>query len=217
MTTMNRTRICPKCSRPLREGKRVCLYCNPRSPGKKSAVDAARSRDLKMEAHIRAIAIWYRVFGVVYGGCFLLAFFITLAKGVGIQTQGVLGLGVVVCVLSYLVGHFLKRYSDPARIISGILAIVAGGSLFIQAMAAGGEGSIFTAGLIIYYGFVCWALFSRRARKICSGKYRKVSERTAYVVPKTFHSPFFWAPMIPILLTLIALFALLYVFSALAS
>ena len=84
-----------------------------------------------MEAHIRAIAIWYRVFGVLYGGIFLLTFFIYLSNDVGFEVQGLIGLGVVACILSYILGHFLKRYSGHARIIAGILAIVAGGSLLI--------------------------------------------------------------------------------------
>ena len=181
-------------------------------------MEAARSRDLKMEAHIQAIAIWYRVSGVLYGVILLIAFLITLGmKTVDFRIRGLIGLGVAVCLLSYLLGHFLKRYFNQARVIAGILAIVTGGSSLIQSLAEGGKSSIFTAGVIFYYGAVCWALFSRRARRICSEKYRQVAERTAYVKPKTFNSPFFWIPMIMFLLTLVALFALLSMMTVIVS
>jgi hypothetical protein len=100
-------------------------------------------RDFKMEGHLSAIALWYRISGILGLVCTGLFLLLTpLAIG-GIRKLGTLGaLGehsgdiltflviVVVAAMllfsigSLLLGRRLDRYSNAARIIAGVLGAV---------------------------------------------------------------------------------------------
>ena len=176
---------------------------------------AGRSRALKTEAHLQAIALWYRVYGVLFGALFLLALLLMVRVGVDPLRIGIVGACIAPCILSYVLGRLLKRYSNVARVVAGILAAIAAVSTAISAVPPEDTFTLLAAaGLVVYYGAATWVLFSRRARRICSERYAELVARSAFVKPKMFNSPFFWIPMILILLVLWLMLAAMLLLAA---
>jgi hypothetical protein len=159
-----------------------------------------------MEAHVQAIAIWYRIGGVLAG----LAGLLILAGGaMGGSAAGaaLMFAGLVVAgmgVLIYVLGHHLAKYSNVARIIGGVLAVLGLGMQGIQlltivagaAPAGQSAGVAFALGLLQmgYNGALAWALFNARSSAICTEPYRQAVQQSPGERPPTYASPFFWGP-----------------------
>ncbi|GEM_PF-2339762 len=228
------SRKCPECSADNPRESQLCQACG--APLTSAAVgigrrEAAGRRDLGMEAHLRAIAIWSRIGGVLYMLAAVAVLVIGLIgigvmsgskRGGGAEAAGAaMGIMVVVAVLIggigvlvFLLGHYLAKYSNTARIISGVLTIIGivciGCNLIgtVAGLAGGGsrggapEGGVLLVTVLVtlaqaaYYCGVAWVLFNSRSSAICTYPYHQLVAQTPSQQPPTYRSIFFWAPFI---------------------
>jgi hypothetical protein len=131
-----------------------------------------------------------------------------------------------------VLGHFLSRFANGARIAAGVLTII---SLVIVAarfvltamlysrMSDDVYGSFYysarpsLAGPIaslllstIWSIAIAWTLFSGRAAQVCAPSYRTIVARTPMMRAPMVKSPFFLIPMVGVaLVVLMALFAVM--------
>jgi hypothetical protein len=215
----------------------LCPICGAGQPGVDGAhLEMALRRDLIMEAHLGALAIWYRV-GAVLGVVGALAIVVGLgaaASGLrnldgggawgtgGALFAGALGwmamLMVAVSAGSYVMGHYLARYVNAARVAAGVIAVLGlvltvvrtGFTIYVVERAydlyGGGRygyggpslgGIIFWALVTIMWSIaVTWALLSRRSATVCTPEYRTIVARTRELKAPTFKSPFFVLPLV---------------------
>jgi hypothetical protein len=194
---------CPRCGEPMFKVLEACPKCGAWSG----------RRDLAMEGHLRAIALWLRVGGLLSLGMLGLMLFISSQArlpqgGMELMISGGVSLGFIV------LGFALSRYSNAARIITGILTILYG-LVLLGTIALGGAASIVAfVWLALWGAWSCallWALFNSRSARICTAAYRDGVAATPDQRPSIFRSVFFWIPMGVIIfmigLTLIAALA----------
>jgi hypothetical protein len=121
---------CDSCGRSVTSNPIMCDLCGSAAPGADpTKVALGGQRDLIMEAHLRALAIWQRVGGVLLGvaAVWLVGTsMLTSHEGAfGGTLAAVAMFGAVFCLVlaagSFVIGHFLARYSNVARIIAGVL------------------------------------------------------------------------------------------------
>ncbi len=219
---------CPFCAETIQAAAKVCPFCKsdlaPGAARRRERADDESRRDLDMEGHLRAIALWYRIGGVLIAVAGLVAAFALPALMGG--KAGAAGAGCVVAVLigmvglgagSYAIGHFLWKYSNAARIVAAVLTILGMLSNVIQvagpAMGAGrpGQGAADMIGGLIGIGWsiaLLWALFNARSAAICTPPYASSVMRTPHLQPSALGSPFFWMPfLIAVIFVAIALMA----------
>jgi hypothetical protein len=137
------------------------------------------------------------------------------AVGMGVMLFLVL-LGGGLCVLIYLLGHHLAKYSNAARIIAavltilGILATVCNGLGTMAGVAGAGRGDAPAGAMMImllvvllqgaYYVAQAWALLNSRSGAICTDQYKSLVAQTPSEQPPTYSSPFFWIPLVLLVL-----------------
>jgi hypothetical protein len=168
-------------------------------------------RDLPMEGHLRALALWYYLISLVLMAMVVL--FITE----GIQKDHAFAGNMVMSAIFILVaagfaslGCFLSRYSDSARFAAKVLTIVwlvlsLPGSL-LGAFGAIGDwrvGEAQTSSLVLTVGgglmnlgwqlAILWVVDSERTAEICTPEYR--SNARSKPGPSGFSSPLFWLPL----------------------
>lgn len=244
---------CDTCGRPNKSNPLICETCGAAAPGADAAqVSLALQRDLHMEGHLRALAFWYRVGAVlmVAGGATLLGVFGWIGGaamrggggspwgGSGAMWAGALGY-VATFVLaaaggSWVLGHFLSRFANGARIAAGVLTIVslvlvAGrfvvtamlynrmsddlyGAYYARPSLAGPIASFLLSA--IWSIAIAWTLFSGRAAQVCAPAYRTIVARTATMRAPMAKSPFFIVPLVG---TILVAFMLLMMFVRLRS
>jgi hypothetical protein len=110
---------------------------------------------------------------------------------------------------SLLIGRYLNRYSNVARVIAGAfgafglaLNVISTLSTVFQAsrgvtptwMALFSSANLAFGSL--WSGAHLWALFNQRAAVICTPGYRALIARKPMEQPKTYSSPFFWLPFV---------------------
>ncbi len=212
--------VCRACSNTIEDEAQVCTVCGAARPRAGSLRGAAASRDWGMEAHLRALAIWYRLGGVL---AVIVALIFGFKGGGAMSGAGPLAqLGIALAVLMGLLGaaycvlgELLARYWNAARIISaGLTILQMVGNLYSMVSAPGG-GSI-VGGLIglAWYGAIAWALLNGRSSAICTAGYRDLVARSPSLKPPTFKSPFFWIPLVLICLGIALVVALFGMFAA---
>ena len=82
-------------------------------------------RDLMMEAHLQAIAIWYWIaaaVGVAAAGVMVVFLKDTLPAEVQRGMKAGMVIGVILAALSYGLGSYLMKYAEGARITGGVIA-----------------------------------------------------------------------------------------------
>jgi hypothetical protein len=205
----------------------ACPFCQQpagvKAGTREGVKEAAARRDLAMEAHVTAIALWYRI-GALLGGVGLVLVLVSTIGSAGrIRSEMmviivvVLALCLGLVVLMYLLGLHLGRFSNTARIIALVLTLLGmAGSVLQMGMASVlSVGSPYSKGpplgpsVAMHLVSLCWsaaylwALYNRRAVALCTPEYIEGVSRSPGVRPPTYGSPFFWAPFILLALTVV--------------
>ncbi len=223
---------CDGCGRTVRNNDFACDLCLRAKPGSNPLLaDKAARRDLVTEAHFRALALWFRVGGgsmgalLTVGALYILAASSSLHIGRSFDSFGrmagaAMWLGytfmMVICGLYFVVGHFLSRYHNWARIVAVIITLIGASFSLISLVWM----EIATAGIHDKYGGymrhvgpgfgdyfkllvqLAWAaavtktLLGAYANKIVQPEYRAIVEETRSMKPNMFRSPFFVFPAI---------------------
>ena len=224
---------CDTCGRPNHHNPLICETCGAAAPGADAdQVTLALQRDLAMESHLRGLAFWYRVGAIVFGAGFLALFGLVGGALIGLGGSSLHGGGVLwasafgyvaMFVLamvagSYVLGHYLGRFANGARIAAAVLTLVslAFGTLrFVVTCVAYsklsdlyGDVGAFSdrpslAGPIamfllstIWSGAIVLTLFSGRAAQVCAPAYRTIVARTAAMKASMVKTPFFVVPLV---------------------
>jgi hypothetical protein len=210
----------------------MCDLCGSAAPGADpTKVALGGQRDLIMEAHLRALALWQRVGGVLLAvaALWLIGTSLLTSSSPGDFGGTVAALAMFVAVFcivlaagSFVIGHFLARYSNVARILAGVLTalsavmqllrtgallFMSGGSRYgdsygdygsrrYYSYSSGPSGILIVVSLValIWMIALLWVLFNSRSSKICSDRYRDLVAKTPELRPPTFKSPFFVIP-----------------------
>ncbi|HXU72449.1 MAG TPA: hypothetical protein VN947_24170 [Polyangia bacterium] len=238
---------CDTCGRPNHRNPLICETCGAAAPGASpDAVNMALQRDLAMESHFRGLAFWYRVGAILAGVTFLAAFglmgslFMGLGRGSLHGTNALMAgaFGYVAFFVlafvagSYVLGHFLARFSNGARIAAAVLTMfglvgeVARFVLTCMAYSRVAElyadTSYYASGpsllgpIVLFILSVMWCLailvtlLSSRARQVCAPAYRTIVARTAQMRASLWKTPFFVIPLVGS--SLVALFMMRLLF-----
>jgi len=178
-------------------------------------------RDYEMEGHLKAIARWYTVTGVIFqlAALFGAGSLIVRARRLPGQVDPdfvALATYFAISAIALVIGHSLSRFSNVARRVvqwlTGITFLV---SLFGFAtsgldlalgtpknVAAQVIGLVSSAIITIWYGALTWALSSDRSVELCTERYRRAALEDPG--PGGYRSPFFWIPMTLLVLLFIA-------------
>ncbi len=210
----------------------ICPNCGAGAAGADPhLVNLALQRDKVMEGHLQALALWQRL----GGGLAAIAGIWLLVAGNNNRHGGDLGgmisaaatmTGVILLLsgaVSYLLGHFLARYANWARITAGVFATLAL-TLFVVMLALGlyaiatapvirspyyldSGPSVFgvlgrAAITVSWFAAVTWAYLNSRAWTICSPSYHDVIAATPTVKPATWKSLFFVVPCVLLAISL---------------
>jgi hypothetical protein len=167
-------------------------------------------RDLKMEAHLTAIAMWFRICGYLMA----LPALILVIMGIGLAGLGPLVVGTLIRMVGslpvlglglagILLGVYLGRFSNIARITAGVLTVMATTGQVGTVIFLFPYKILMTIELFLGFCFfsvfmiaVLLALFNRRAAVVCSEGYRRLVDFRRGVPPGTYRSPFFWVPFV---------------------
>ncbi|HXU71259.1 MAG TPA: hypothetical protein VN947_18120 [Polyangia bacterium] len=235
---------CDTCGRPNRHNPLICETCGAAAPGADAnQVNLALQRDLAMESHLRGLAFWYRIGAVVFGAGFLVLF--GLVGGALVSSPlhgssalmasafGYVAMFVVAAAAgSYVLGHYLGRFANGARIAAAILSIVGLAFTLLRFVltcvaysrlsALYGDSSLFAdaqpslMGPIVMFvlsalwsGAIILTLFSGRAAQVCSPAYRTIVARTAAMKASMVKTPFFVVPLVVTILAAMVVLRLL--------
>jgi hypothetical protein len=241
---------CDTCGRPNRSNPLICETCGAAAPGADAdQVTLALQRDLPMESHLRALGFWYRLGAIVFGAGFLAMFGVLGRALVGVASlrgsstlfAGAFG-WVAMFVLgmiagSYILGHYLARFVNGARIAAAVLTIVglvAGLGRFVLTVVAYNKldeyyGDVYfarpsLAGPIamfllstIWSIAIAWTLLSGRAAQVCAPTYRTIVARTPTLRASRVKSPFFVVPLVVTLLVAMMVLRLMFALRGYAS
>lgn len=166
----------------------------------------AGRRDVVMEGHLRALALWQMV-PAVLGAIVVLGLLVASVVGqLGAASLVLIAVPGALVVATYALGHFLWRYHSAARLIHLIIAALGVlGSLFELIAAPGVVGKLAALVGAIWPTAILLVLASPRAAHVCTPEYRDLVRRTPTVVVRWYLSPFFYAPFLLFLLAVGAL------------
>ncbi|MCU1277322.1 MAG: hypothetical protein JWM53_868 [bacterium] len=227
---------CDTCGRPNHRNPLICETCSASAPGADpDQVSLALRRDLAMESHLRALGFWYRIGAVLFGVGFLALFGIVGGALAGMPSSlhgsgalwasafGYVAMFVVaLAVGSYVLGHFLGRFANGARLAAGILTILSlafgllrfvvtciaysklsnmygDAGLFYDRPSLAGPIAMFLLSTI-WSGAIVMTLLSSRAAAICAPAYRTIVARTASMKASLVKTPFFVVPLVATIL-----------------
>ena len=256
---------CDTCGRPNHRNPLICETCGAAAPGADAAeVALALQRDLAMESHLRGLAFWYRAGAVVFGAAFLALFALVCVPLVGVPLiggtlagvsslsslhganalwAGALGYVVMFVLVSvagsYVLGHYLGRFANGARLAAAILTIVSlalglvrfvvtcvaysrlsalyGDAGFLDARPSlAGPIAMFVLSAI-WSGAMIVTLLSARAAQVCAPAYRTLVARTASMKASMVKTPFFVVPLVVIILAALVVLRVLLALRGVAS
>lgn len=182
------------------------------------AAQAAASRDLDQERHVRAIAFWWRLSAVL--GVVVLVGALVAAVVLGLPLELLLPMLVAPAFstgCSYLLGRALWTYHDAARwvtlVLNGLgLVLGVGGVLSVMA-----QGGMLIAGAatiqLAWPASIVRCLLDPRSAALCTEEYRLNVERSPGVRVAFWTSPFFIVPAVLLGLALLLLLGA-FVFAA---
>jgi hypothetical protein len=222
---------CDTCGRPTKSNPLICDTCGAAAPGADPVhVSLALQRDLRMEAHLSALAFWYRVGAVLmvvlgFGFLGVFGWLGRLAvggpwRGPGALWAGTLGyvatLVLAAAAAIWLLGHFLARFVNGARIAAAVLSVVSLATMAVRfvltAIAYSRIADLYTGDVYLarpslvgpvasfvlataWMLVITWTLFSGRAAQVCAPTYRTIVARTAELKAPMIKSPFFLVPL----------------------
>jgi len=176
-------------------------------------------RDYEMEGHLKAIARWYTVTGVIFqlAALFGAGSLIVRARRLPGQVDPdfvALATYFAISAIALVIGHSLSRFSNVARrvvhVLVGIIFLLCFlGLLFNGLMLAqgAGNGPQQIPGLVnalfstVWWGSVTWTVGSDRSEEICTDHYRR--DALAHPGPRGYASPYCWVPLILLALSFI--------------
>lgn len=157
-------------------------------------------RELDHERHVRAIAVWFRIGGVLLA---LVAAVLGFGGGHGAVLAFVLG---GVGAVSYALGEGIWSYRNVARWLGVGLAVLSMAGALLDLSNGFGVGRLGAAFHVLYDVAVIYVLTEARAQRIFSEGYRDAvarrSEKVAF-----WTSPFFYMPAFVLALSLTLLVA----------
>jgi hypothetical protein len=175
----------------------MCRECGERTlvPGRDGKPGGVR--DLKHEGHLRAMASWYRIGGLLMIVAAVLMFFGVMMSGGRGKAMGMVvvvvyaGLGTIPLFL----GTALWNYKNWARLVClgfqvlGICLNLLG--LLMNFGLPSLLGFMISTGISAAY---IWALAAAPAVRICSPAYQRLINHDRHGVVRWYASPFFWVP-----------------------
>lgn len=202
------------------------LGAAPGEIGEPSPVDAlppsmsapSESRDLRMEEHVRSIAVWLVVCGILGVVGLLRAAVAPWILPDYWSRPGnfkeVLVLSAVAAPLVaalLLLARKLFSWSNGARVALGLLALgavlaTAWDLIFARSSAKGPELLFHRVGLILsamWWAAVAWVLLHRRAARICTAGYQDRARSAPGEHRAIVRSPFFWIPFLTLSLLML--------------
>jgi hypothetical protein len=191
-------RPCFDCNLINAAGAAACEHCGA------DLRDVPLRRDLKMEAHLSAIAMWIHICGYLTA---LIGLILVMMKFTRFETYRIInnlgdlplpGIGLA----SILVGVYLARFSNFARITAGILTALAMMVQMIILSSSPYDTWLFlrSFSFMVCVGAVLGPLIDRRAAVVCSEGYRGLVDFRRGVPPGTYRSPFLWVPLVGVAL-----------------
>ncbi len=247
---------CDTCGRPNHRNPLICATCGAAAPGADATeVSLALQRDLPMESHLRALAFWYRLGAVLFGSG-ALALIAFLGRAVGLMsladrdahgrtllfagTFGWVAMVIVAAVVgSWVLGHYLGRFANGARLAAAILTIVGlafGLFRFIAFMIVMSRLDAMYAGLgsfaarpslagpiAMFLLSTIWSiamivtLLSGRAAQVCAPAYRTIVARTSAMKASLVKTPYFVVPLVATVLVAMMLLRLAFELRGFAS
>jgi hypothetical protein len=201
---------CPTCREPIT----VPGVIDPAAP-RRSLPRGSGGRDLRMEAHYKAIAIWYRLGGylTLAAGLVVLLMFIASPgrydlPGLALRLAATFGVGG----LCLVIGIYLARFANQARLVAAVLTVLSALGQFAQVARRPGHSLSAAISLAILAAFL-WAFLSKRGAALCSEEYAEKMAQTPHLKPATFASPFFWGFLLLFALLAVLLLLLLVALS----
>jgi hypothetical protein len=171
-------------------------------------------RDPAAEANLKAMALWYAVFGAVPVAMVLST---RELPGMGTLPRGVqAAIGIALCCVFFGVGHLLSEFSGTARVVAKVIHIVAlinAGIVFLSGLswlhllfpglqnAVVLVGTAWVATNLLFYS----AVSSPGAFRVCRPEYAEVSGDSPVPIGLVIRSQCFWAPLLLAVLAAVSL------------
>jgi hypothetical protein len=204
----------PEVTRPFHEPavtrpRRAPAVADDEAPrARRDAVGLRRDPD--WERHVRAIALWPMIFGVLGFVAVLVGALLLLGAQVPLAWITLLFLGT--CALSALqlaYGYFLWTYNGAARLVHLVFNGLATGLGLVSLVST--PGMLVKAVILLELAWpaaMFVVLLDPRAATICSGPYRALVARTRRVSVSWWTSPFFYLPIVLVALCALAVVSL---------
>lgn len=189
-------------ARPVRRDTDRRRLHAPAQRGRRRAHGGDESRrDLDTEAHLRALAFW-QLLGGALGVFGALLFALT---GLGQAPAGaVLMMAAFMCgasMVSGALGYFLWTYHGAARVVYMVFSAIAVLSNMVQFVTVPGVGKLVVLCAAAWSTAIFMVVASARAAYVCTPEYRALVLRTRARV-RWWGSPFFWLPIVLVVLTI---------------
>lgn len=208
---------CPHCKDYVENGRINCTSCGMSRGGATYTPREARepadvgARDLGMEGHLAATALWYRV-GALLAGVLVLVGWLFGHRDAG-ESFWSAPVALAVCAAGYLLGAALGRRSNGARVVAGVIAALGFVGTAVSSCSGivhGNGGSIIGIALSLAWSAAyLWVFWSQRSRNVCSPTYQRLVASSPGVKPRVVTSVFFWVPMIGFAAAVVMLLMLL--------
>lgn len=167
-------------------------------------------RDTDWERHVRAIALWPMISGVLGFVAILIGSLVLLGAQTPLAWVALAFLGMSASSgLQLAYGYFLWTYHDVARLLHLVVNGLLTGLGLVSLVST--PGMLLKAMILLQLAWpaaMFVVLLDPRAATICSASYRTLVARTPRVTVGWWSSPFFYLPIVLVALCLLAIFGL---------